>query len=113
LQTWLPRVNSGAEVQESLGWVSRGISSFEQIPAIARTAVDVGAPYVLLYRWYGGGMSRLSYGFFPQSILGSEASLRENLARPVRSAPTRWPGTTATTAEQHLNTGNRRMTGWW
>jgi hypothetical protein len=98
LETWLQRPVVALKLRESLGWVSRGISDFDQIPAIARDAVDAGIPYVLLYGWYGSGMNGLSYDFFPQSTLGGEESLRRNLgeARRLGAYPLAWYNGTTT-----------------
>jgi hypothetical protein len=98
LESWLARPVVAQKFRETLGWVSRGISDFDQIPAMARDAVDAGIPYVLLYGWYGGGMSGLSYDFFPQASLGGAESLRRNLreARRIGAYPLAWYNGTTT-----------------
>jgi hypothetical protein len=103
LQTWLQRPVVAAGLRSSIGWISRGITSYAQIPAIARTGVEVGAPYFIVYGWYGSGMHGLSYDYFPQAMLGGESSLRENLkaARALGAYPLAWYNGT-TTSESAL-----------
>src|SRR5882724_104100 len=97
-KTWMQRPSVAEKFKSSIGWLSRGVSSFDQIPAIAQTGVDVGAPYFIVYGWYIDGMNDLSYGYFPQFSAGGEPSLRENLkkARDLGAYPLAWyNGTTS------------------
>jgi len=98
LAGWLERPVVANRFRESLGWVSRGVSDFDQIPALARDAVTAGFPYLLIYGWYGSGMNGLSYDFYPQASLGGEESLRRNLAeaRRLGAYPLAWYNGTTT-----------------
>jgi hypothetical protein len=98
LAGWVQRPIVAQKFRDSLGWVSRGVSDFDQIPALARDALDAGIPYLLIYGWYGRGMSGLSYDFVPQASLGGEASLRRNLraARDLGAYPLAWYNGTTT-----------------
>ena len=98
LAGWLHRPLVAQKFRNSLGWVSRGVSDFDQIPALARDALDAGIPYLLIYGWYGRGMNGLSYDFFAQDALGGEASLRRNLraARELGAYPLAWYNGTTT-----------------
>src|SRR5882724_10376886 len=109
-ETWMKRPNVAPKLQSGLGWLSRGITAFDQIPEIAQTRVDVGAPYFLVYGWYIDGMNDLSYGYFPQFWLGGETALRENLkkARDLGAYPIAWfNGTTSVES-----TREHQQEGW-
>ncbi len=108
-ETWMQRPKVAEKFQSSLGWLSRGVTSFDQIPAIAKTGVDVGAPYFIVYGWYIDGMNDLSYGYFPQFWLGGEPALRENLkkARDLGAYPMAWYNgtTTVESTREHQQEG--------
>jgi hypothetical protein len=98
LSTWIERPQVPLKFQTSLGWLSRGLSSFDAIPALAREGVDLGIPYLLLYGWFSGNMHTLSYAYHPRTELGGEESLRRNLAaaRALGAHPLAWfNGTTS------------------
>jgi hypothetical protein len=92
LATWLPRPQVAQRFRESLGWLSRPVSNFDQIPELARQGVEAGAPYMIVYGWYGSGMYGLSYDYYPQATLGGVESLRRNLrkARDLGACPLAW-----------------------
>ncbi|MCB1686704.1 MAG: hypothetical protein KDI31_19540, partial [Pseudomonadales bacterium] len=84
--------------KQSIGWISQGVSHFDQIPEIARSGVEVGAPYFIVYGWYGYGMGRLSYDFHPRPMLGGVDGLRRNIkaAQELGAYPLAWfNGTTS------------------
>jgi hypothetical protein len=84
--------------KKSIGWLSHGITDFDQIPQIARRGVEVGAPYFIVYGWYGYGMGRLSYDFHPRPMLGGVDGLRRNIkaAQALGAYPLAWfNGTTS------------------
>ncbi|MFO1466008.1 MAG: hypothetical protein U1F35_06160 [Steroidobacteraceae bacterium] len=102
MQSWQRRPVVPAAFRQSLGWMSRGINSYDQIPVYAAQAVASGTPYLLIYGWFGsianGGMNGLSYEYHPQQILGGEDSLRRNLqkAKDAGAYPLAWyNGTTS------------------
>jgi len=113
LKSWLKRPDTPAAFKNSLGWMSRGIRSFDEIPTAAQQALDSGTAYLLVYGWFGsvanGGMNGLSYEYFPQQILGGEESLRKNLkkARELGAHPLAWyNGTTSSEIKlEHKNQG--------
>lgn len=108
-ETWMQRPKVAEKFQSSLGWLSRGITSFDQIPVITKTGVDVGAPYFIVYGWYIDGMNDLSYGYFPQYWLGGEVALRENLkkAQDLGGYPLAWYNgtTTVESTREHQQEG--------
>ena len=110
-ETWMQRPKVAPLLQSSIGWLSRGITSFDQIPEIAQTGVDAGAPYFLVYGWYIDGMNDLSYGYFPQYWLGGDTGLRQNLkkARSLGAYPIAWyNGTTSVeSTREHQEEGWR------
>jgi hypothetical protein len=71
--------------------------------------VEVGAPYFIVYGWYGYGMNHLSYDYFPRPMLGGEASLRRNLAaaRALGAYPLAWfnGSTTVESTTEHWRYG--------
>ena len=78
--------------QSSIGWMSRGVSNYDQIPAIAQQGLDVGAPYFIVYRWSEAGAAGMVWGAYPRKDLGGLASLRTNLekARELGAHPLAW-----------------------
>ncbi len=92
LRTWVGRPKVPKELQESLGWISRGIRSFDDIPQIAKQGVDVGAPYFIVYGWSDIGPAGMSYNNYPRPELGGVESLQRNLlrARELGSYPMAW-----------------------
>ncbi len=109
LETWVHKPEPPEAFQSSLGWISQGVTSFDQIPEMARRGVAVGAPYFIIYGWYGYGMNHLSYDYYPREMLGGEAGLRRNLAeaRALGAYPLAWynPTTTAVSTPEHLRFG--------
>ena len=80
------------EFQTSLGWISRGVQSYDEIPTIAQQGVEVGAPYFLIYHWAECGPPGMAYGSYPRPDLGGLEALRRNLlkARELGSHPMAW-----------------------
>jgi hypothetical protein len=78
--------------QTSLGWISRGVQSYDEIPTIAQQGVEVGAPYFLIYHWAECGPPGMAYGSYPRPDLGELESLQRNLlkARELGSHPLAW-----------------------
>jgi hypothetical protein len=76
LQTWLPRAAVAEKLQSSIGWISRGITAYEQIPAIARTRRRGRRAIFHHLRLVRQRHEQLSYDYFPQAMLGGESSLR-------------------------------------
>jgi len=109
LETWVRKPDPPEAFQSSLGWISQGVTSFDQIPELARRGVAVGAPYFIVYGWYGYGMNHLSYDYYPREMLGGEAGLRRNLAeaRRIGAFPLAWfnPTTTVVGTPEHLRFG--------
>jgi len=109
LQTWMSKPEPPEAFQSSIGWISQGVTSFDQIPELARRGVAVGAPYFIVYGWYGYGMNHLSYDYYPRRMLGGETGLRRNLAeaRALGAYPLAWynPTTTVVGTPEHLRFG--------
>jgi hypothetical protein len=109
LDTWVKKPDPPDAFKASLGWISHGITSFEEIPELARRGVEVGAPYFIVYGWFGYGMQHLSYDYYPRAMLGGETSLRANLlqARELGAYPLAWfnPTTTVASTREHLRYG--------
>jgi hypothetical protein len=78
--------------QSSIGWMSRGVGNYDQIPAIAQQGVEVGAPYFIVYRWSEAGAAGMVWGSYPRIDLGGLESLRRNLekARALGAHPLAW-----------------------
>ncbi len=99
LRTWITRPKPPKELQQSIGWISRGIRSFDQIPAIAKSGVEIGAPYFIVYGWGDllneGGMT---YDSYPKTEFGGVEALRRNLeaAKKLGSFPLAWFNGTTT-----------------
>jgi hypothetical protein len=99
LRTWITRPKPPKELQQSIGWISRGIQSFDQIPAIAKSGVEIGAPYFIVYGWGDllneGGMT---YDSYPKTEFGGVEALRRNLeaAKKLGSFPLAWFNGTTT-----------------
>lgn len=110
LRTWITRPRPPKELQQSIGWISRGIQSFDQIPAIAKSGVEIGAPYFIVYGWGDllneGGMT---YDSYPKTEFGGVEALRRNLeaAKKLGSFPLAWfNGTTTVQSDMdHLLVG--------
>jgi len=109
LETWVSKPGPPEAFQSSLGWLSQGVTSFDQIPVLASRGVAVGAPYFIVYGWYGYGMNHLSYDYYPRKMLGGEEGLRRNLAeaRALGAYPLAWynPTTTVVSTPEHLRFG--------
>jgi hypothetical protein len=92
LKTWIRRPQVAKTFQTSLGWLSRGVRSFDDIPSIAKQGLDVGAPYFLIYGWNQGDINDWSYRYYPRPELGGLESLRRNLqaARAMGAYPLAW-----------------------
>jgi len=92
LRPWIGRPSVPEKFKASIGWVSRGIRSFDEIPSVARQGVEVGAPYFIIYGWSAIGPQGMSYGAYPRTELGGVESLRKNLreARSLGSHPMAW-----------------------
>jgi len=110
LRTWITRPKPPEQLKESIGWISRGISSFDDIPSIAKSGVDIGAPYFIVYGWgdlmIHGGMT---YDSYPKKEFGGVEALRRNLeaAKKLGSFPLAWfNGTTTVQSDMtHLQGG--------
>jgi hypothetical protein len=109
LDSWVNKPSPPEAFKASLGWISHGITSFDEIPELARRGVEVGAPYFIVYGWFGYGMQHLSYDYYPRAMLGGEALLRANLllARELGAYPLAWynPTTTVASTREHLRYG--------
>jgi hypothetical protein len=92
LDTWIRRPAVAPELQSSIGWISRSVRSFDQIPEIARQGVEVGAPYFILYGWSQISPAGMAYDNYPRTELGGVEALRQNLqaARELGSYPLAW-----------------------
>jgi hypothetical protein len=92
MKDWIRRPNVARKFQSSIGWLSRNIRSYDEIPRIAEQGVKVGAPYFIIYGWSkitAGGMSHSAYA---RTDLGGLESLQRNLrkARELGSHPMAW-----------------------
>jgi hypothetical protein len=92
LKTWIRKPDVAKEFQSSLGWISRGANNFDELPAIAKQGVDVGAPYFIVYNWSTEGAAEMVYGTTPAIASGGLESLQRNLkkARVLGSHPMAW-----------------------
>lgn len=92
LMGWIRRPDPPEAFRSSLGWISHGITSYDQIPALAQRGVEAGAPYFIVYGWYGYGMTHLSYDYYAREMHGGAESLRRNLAaaRALGAHPIAW-----------------------
>jgi hypothetical protein len=110
LRPWVGRPKVPKELQESIGWISRGIRSFDDIPQIGKQGVDVGAPYFIVYGWSDIGPAGMSYNNYPRRELGGIESLQRNLlkARSLGSYPMAWFNGTVSveTNLSHLQMGH-------
>ena len=106
LDTWVTKPRPPEAFQSSLGWISQGVTAFDEIPGLARRGLAVGAPYFIVYGWFGHGMNRLSYEYYPRDVLGGADALRRNLreARALGAYPLAWynPTTTVASTPEHL-----------
>ncbi len=89
---WVRHPNIAKKFKSSIGWISRGVSSYDEIPTIAQQGVEVGAPYFLIYHWAECGPPGMAYGSYPRADLGGLEGLRRNLdkARELGSHPLAW-----------------------
>ncbi len=96
LKPWIRKPEVAKEFQSSLGWISRGANNFDELPAIAKQGVDVGAPYFIVYNWSAEGAAEMAYGTTPTIASGGLESLKRNLkkARELGSHPMAWFNTT-------------------
>jgi len=80
LRTWITRPKPPKQLQQSIGWISRGIQSFDQIPAIAKSGVEIGAPYFIVYGW-GDLLNEagMTYDSYPKTEFGGVKGLQRNL----------------------------------
>lgn len=92
LKTWIRRPEVAKAFQSSIGWLSRGIRSFDDIPAIAKQGVETGAPYLIIYGWNEGEINDWSYSYYPRQESGGLEPLRRNLdeARAAGAHPLAW-----------------------
>ncbi len=112
-KVWIRRPAIAPKFKSSIGWISRGVSSYDEIPVIAKQGVDVGAPYFLVYHWTECGPPGMVYGSYPRAELGGLESLQRNLlkARELGSHPMAWfNGTESGDATQgHLTQGKNMV----
>lgn len=96
LETWIRRPHVAPALKTSLGWISRGIRSYNEIPKLAKQGVYVGAPYFLIYGWSQIGSQGMTYGVHPRPSLGGLEALRRNLdkARALGAYPMAWSNET-------------------
>jgi len=80
------------ELQSSIGWLSRPVNSYDEIPVEAKRGVEVGAPYIIIYGWSQISSAGMSYSAFPRTDSGGIESLQRNLlkARELGSHPLAW-----------------------
>jgi len=109
LRTWIGRPAVPERFKSSLGWMSRGIRSFDEIPRTAKQGVEVGAPYFIIYGWSTIGPQGMSYGAYPRTDWGGVQGLQRNLAeaRKLGSYPIAWFNGTVSveTNLEHLSMG--------
>jgi len=88
--------NIAKKFQSSIGWLSRSVRSYDEIPAIAQQGVEVGAPYFIIYGWAGIGAAGYLFSAYPRADLGGIESLQRNLlkARELGSHPLAWTNRT-------------------
>ena len=112
LRPWIRRPKVPKELQESIGWISRGIRSFDDIPRIAQQGVEVGAPYFIIYGWSAIGPAGMSYNNYPRQEFGGIESLQRNLlkARELGAYPMAWFNGTVTV---ETNLGHLQMGHAW
>jgi hypothetical protein len=98
LRTWIIRPHPPKEFEQSIGWLSHGIQSFDDIPLWAKKGVDIGAPYFLIYGWSAINLGGMTYDSYPKKELGGVAALRPNLeaAKKLGSFPLAWFNGTTT-----------------
>ena len=91
-KVWIRRPIIAPKLKSSIGWMSRAVSSYDEIPAIARQGVEVGAPYFIVYHWSQTGPAGQVYGTYPRADLGGLEALQRNLkkARELGSHPLAW-----------------------
>jgi len=92
MKTRIHRPEVANELQSSIGWLSRSIKSYDQIPVEAQRGVEVGAPYIILYGWSQISAAGMSYSAYPRTDSGGIESLQRNLvkARELGSHPLAW-----------------------
>lgn len=92
IKTRVHRADVAKDLQSSIGWLSRPINNYDQIPAIAKQGVDVGAPYFIVYGWSEISAAGMSYSAYPRTDIGGIESLQRNLlkARELGSHPMAW-----------------------
>jgi len=109
LRTWISRPKPPRELQQSIGWISRSIRSFDDIPVFAKEGVDVGAPYFIVYGWGDLSTGGMTYDSYPKIEFGGVEALRRNLeaAKQLGSLPLAWfNGTTSVQSDMdHLLVG--------
>ena len=112
LKTWIGRPQVAPLLKASLGWISRNIRSYDEIPTHAKQGVEVGAPYFIMYGWSPIGSHGMSYDAYPRKEFGGLESLRRNLdaARALGSYPMAW---TNETVSVETNLGHQLMGKDW
>jgi len=109
LRTWITRPKPPKELQQSIGWISRGIRSFDDIPVFGKQGVDIGAPYFIVYGWAAINTGGMTYDSYPRGEFGGVEALRRNLqaAKQLGSLPLAWfNGTTSVQSDMdHLLMG--------
>src|SRR5207245_10241478 len=107
---WIRRANVAQEFKSSIGWLSRTVRSYDEIPSIAQQGVEVGAPYLIIYGWSQITTGGMSYDAHPRPDLGGLEGLQRNLlkARELGSHPLAWYNGTlsAENNPDHLIQGN-------
>jgi hypothetical protein len=92
IKTRVHRADVAPELRSCIGWLSRPITNYDQIPAIAKQGVEVGAPYFIVYGWSQISAAGMSYSAYPRTDIGGIESLQRNLlkARELGSHPLAW-----------------------
>lgn len=88
LETWVKKPPRPARFAEAIGWHfffmkhqdGLVINTYEDMPAMARAALDAGCGYLLLFGWQKGGHdNNYCFGYVPNESWGGVEALRQGI----------------------------------
>lgn len=86
LETWVKKPERPAKFAESIGWHfffmkhqdGLVLNSYEDLPKMARAALEAGCPYLLVFGWQTGGHdNNYFYRYFANEAWGGAKALRD------------------------------------
>lgn len=90
LETWIKKPERPAKFAEAIGWHfyfmkhqdGYIVNKYEDLPAMAQSALDAGCPYLMVFGWQTGGHdNNYCYRYVPNESWGGAAALQAALAK--------------------------------